>query len=149
MIGIKETKRACNRLLADTFPGVPVYGNDTFDGYARPSFFTEIRQRAYRSGNQNSVTKGYSFIATLFERSHDEAYCLDVVDKVQQAFGLAIRTEGGLAVVEEIDYEWIGQGADQLQITVDFINRTEIREKQDPEETMKTLDLDVKERSAK
>ena len=51
--------------------------------------------------------------------------------------------------MEEIDYEWIGQGADQLQITVDFINRTEIREKQDPEEAMKTLGLDVKERSAK
>lgn len=148
MIGIKETKKACNRLLADTFPDVPVYGNDTFDGYVRPSFFTEIRQRAYQPGNQNSVTKGYSFIATLFEQSHDEAYCLDVVDKVQQAFRLAVRTEGGLAVVEEIDYEWIGQGADQLQITVDFINRTQVRAKEEKEDRMENLDFEVKERSA-
>lgn len=149
MIGIKETKKACNRLLADTFQGVPVYGNDTFDGYVRPSFFTEIRQRAYRPGSQNSVTKGYSFIATLFEQSHDEAYCLDVVDKVQQAFGLAVRTEDGIAVVEEIDYEWIGQGADQLQITVDFINRTQVRGKEEKEDQMESLDFEVKERSAK
>lgn len=148
MIGIKETKNACDKLLADTFPGIRVYGNDTFDGYVRPSFFTEIRQRAYRSGNQNSVTKGYSFIATLFERSHDEDYCLDVVDKVQQAFGLAVRTEGGLAVVEEIDYEWIAQGADQLQITVDFINRTQVRAKEEKEDRMENLDFEVKERSA-
>ena len=148
MIRIKDTKKACNRLLADTFPDVPVYGNDTFDGYVRPSFFTEIRQRAYRPGNRNSVTKGYSFIATLFEQSHDEAYCLDVVDKVQQAFGLAVRTEGGLAVVEEIDYEWIGQGADQLQITVDFINRTQVRGKEEKEDRMENLDFEVKERSA-
>lgn len=149
MIGIKETKNACDKLLADTFPGIRVYGNDTFDGYVRPSFFTEIRQRAYRTRNRSSVTKGYSFIATLFEETHDEDYCLDVVDKVQQAFGLAVRTEGGLAVVEEIDYEWIGQGADQLQITVDFINRTEVRERKEKEDRMENLDFEVKERSAK
>lgn len=148
MIGIKETKNACDKLLADTFPGIRVYGNDTFDGYVRPSFFTEIRQRAYRPRNRSSVTKGYSFIATLFEETHDEDYCLDVVDKVQQAFGLAVRTEGGLAVVEEIDYEWIGQGADQLQITVDFINRTQVRAKEEKEDRMENLDFEVKERSA-
>lgn len=149
MIGIKETKNACDKLLADTFPGIRVYGNDTFDGYVRPSFFTEIRQRAYRPGNRSCVTKGYSFIATLFEETHDEDYCIDIVDKVQQAFGLAVRTEGGLAVVEEIDYEWIGQGADQLQITVDFINRTRVRAKEEKEDWMENLDFEVKERSAK
>lgn len=149
MIGIKETKNACDKLLADTFPGIRVYGNDTFDGYVRPSFFTEIRQRAYRPGNRSSVTKGYSFIVTLFEETHDEDYCIDIVDKVQQAFGLAVRTEGGLAVVEEIDYEWIGQGADQLQITVDFINRIQVRGKEEKEDRMENLDFEVKERSAK
>ena len=149
MIGIKETKNACDKLLADTFPGIRVYGNDTFDGYVRPSFFTEIRQRAYRPGNRSCVTKGYSFIATLFEETHDEDYCIDIVDKVQKAFGLAVRTEGGLAVVEEIDYEWIGQGADQLQITVDFINRTRVRAKEEKEDWMENLDFEVKERSAK
>ena len=39
----KSVKAACNGVLSTAFnQEIPIYGNDTLDGYRRPSFFTEI-----------------------------------------------------------------------------------------------------------
>ena len=39
---IVDVKKTCNELLQTTFPNITVYGNGVYDGYTRPSFFTEI-----------------------------------------------------------------------------------------------------------
>lgn len=147
---ITDVKTACTRILNEVFPDVPIYGNDTYDGYKRPSFFTEIRLRGgERKLSRYQKSKGYSFIVTLFESTHDEAYCLDVYEQIKVAFGdsiIVVNKDDAKKklVVEDIDYQWIDERADKLQVTIDFYNVSEIGGRVENDDIMKTLEINYK-----
>ena len=68
---IVDVKKTCNELLQTTFPDITVYGNGVYDGYTRPSFFTEILETSNNlSPYQRS--RGYSYKITYFETTHDD-----------------------------------------------------------------------------
>ena len=45
---VSDVKKACTGVLRAAFPNMPVYDNDTVDGYQRPSFFVEIMSSTAR-----------------------------------------------------------------------------------------------------
>ncbi len=125
----KDVKTACNRLLSQTFPDIPVYGTDTLDGYKRPSFFTELVSRGRSRTSRYLAEFGYRYRITYFERTHDEAHCLDVFRKVSEAFEPAVRLGNkrrNCLFVEDIDFQFVDEHADKLQISVDFYRSIEL-----------------------
>ena len=144
---IRDIKTACNKLLLSAVEGCRVYDTDTKDGYIRPAFFTEIIPRSYRNISQSALQMGITFKATLLETTHDEAFCLDVIDAVREAFGLTVKCESGFRLlVDEIDWDWIDNSNDVLQITIDFAEFVAIRNlrgKPYSGDMMEVLDMDV------
>ena len=91
---IVDVKKTCNELLQTTFPDITVYGNGVYDGYTRPSFFTEILETSNNlSPYQRS--RGYSYKITYFETTHDEKRCLEIYEEILYVFGIdvTIRTD--------------------------------------------------------
>lgn len=117
---ITDLKIACNRKILEAAPEIHLYGNDTTDGYKRPSFFTEIIPHGYTHESLSYAKSGATFKATLFESSHDEAYCLDIYEKVKNAFGMTLPAAGRKLLIGEISFEFIGENLNMLQITVEF-----------------------------
>lgn len=125
----KDVKTACNRTLAETFPDVKIYGTDTLDGYERPSFFTELTSRGRERESRYLARFGYRYRITYFERTHDEAHCMDVLSKIMGAFEPYIilsNDRHNRLFVEDVDWQFIDENADKLQVTIDFYSMVEL-----------------------
>ena len=120
MIKFTELKRACNEVVSGALPAVRIYGNDTTDGYKRPAFFTEIIPHPFANESKNYTSGGATFKATLLEKTHDEAFCLDIYDRIREAFGMTLPVGGRKLLVGDISFEFIGESLNVLQISVEF-----------------------------
>lgn len=147
---VTDVKKACNKLLRSTFPEITIYNNDTLDGYKRPSFFTEIRQNGFTKKYARYVKEfGYTFIITLFETTHDESYCLEVYQKIADAFRdrITIVNSNGVKKymsVDSIEYSWIDEHSDKLQVMVNFDPVRELGDEPEPTEpVMEDLNVTV------
>ncbi len=137
---ISDVKLACNTKLKGAFPGVKIYDNDTLDGFERPSFFTEILTHGRRKTSRYLTQIGFTYRITYFERTHDEAHCLEVYEKVCAAFEPAIKVKGHVrVVVNSTDYSWIDTNNDKLQITISFYDAIELGGYSESEDLMQEL----------
>ena len=120
---IQDVKVACNAALRNAFANdaIKIYGNDTLDGYTRPSFFTEVLSHGRQKGSPYLTQIGFTFRITYFEETHDEARCLEVYEKICKAFEPTIKVKGRVRlIVNSIDYSWIDENADKLQVVISF-----------------------------
>ncbi len=139
---VLDVKRACNQTLRAAFPDMKVYDNDTLDGYTRPSFFTEILSRGRKKTSKYLTQIGFTFRITYFEELHDEAHCLEVYEKICDAFGAAIKVKGHVRlVVNNVDYSWIDENADKLQVTISFYDAVELGGYTEDEDLMQKIDV--------
>lgn len=137
----KDVKAACNRIMRETFD-CPIYEGDTLDGYQRPSFFAELALRGRSVDGAYISEQGYRYRITYFERTHDEAHCLDVYAKICRAFEPQIRLDNERRTrlpVESVTFAWIDEHADMLQVTVDFAMTREIKPPAHDGDRMETL----------
>lgn len=151
MYTILDVKKACTKLLRQTFPNITVYDADTFDGYVRPSFFTEIRTRGRRPESALLRTIGFVYTITYFETTHDEAECLRIYEAVCSAFGHAVRVFEGSrtrVVVESISYQWVGENLDKMQIEVRFRDAVELGGATDDYDKMEQIDVEYTQEEA-
>ena len=128
---ISDVKRACNAIIQKEFTedailtdngAVRIYGNDSHDGYKRPGFFTEVLRSSYTIPHKKQRGYKFAFIITLLENVHDEAVCLDILDRITDAFGIVVRLKDVVLTVESIEHTWIDTQNDVMQITIDFAN---------------------------
>lgn len=123
----KDVKAACNRILSAAFSDkLPVYGNDTLDGYARPSFFSELIATPRDKPGMFLTRHRFAYKVTYFEETHDEAHCYDVYNTIVSAFEPTIKVNGKRLVVESTDLAWIDENADMMQITINFSGVAEL-----------------------
>lgn len=141
---ISDVKRACNKTLKAAFPKITIYDNDTLDGYKRPSFFTEILSHGRSKSSPYLTQIGFTFRITYFETTHSEARCLEVYEKICQAFEPAIRVKDHVrAVVKDTDYAWIDENADKLQVTISFYDAVELGGYSDDDNIMQELNMEI------
>lgn len=138
---ISAVKAACNRILSETFPDIRIYGNTTFDGYERPSFFTEISPVGYRPTGLCQKQVSYAFTATYFEKLHDEQQCLEIFEKIQEAAGAWIRAGERKIPVAGISMDWVGNTMDKMQIRIDLQTIVEVKSKEEEGDQMEDLEL--------
>ena len=144
----KAVKAACNGVLKAAFNNeLPIYGNDTLDGYERPSFFTEILPAPREKTGRYLTRHGFTFKVTYFEVEHDEAHCLDVYKTICQAFEpfviMKVNDKKRRLMVEDIDMAWIDENADMLQVTINFYRVVELGGYTDDNDLMESVELDI------
>ncbi len=146
---VTDVKRVCNQTLKTAFPAVKIYDNDTLDGYSRPSFFTEVLSHGRTKTSKCLTQIGFTFRITYFEESHDEAHCLDVYEKICEAFEPAIKVKGHIRlVVRDTDYNWIDENADKLQVTISFYDVVELGGYTEDADMMEELNINYEESEA-
>ena len=141
---ISDVKLACNTALKSVFPKVRIYDNDTLDGYVRPSFFTEVLSHGRRKQSRYLTQIGFTYRITYFEKTHDEAHCLEVYEKICSAFEPALRVKGHVRLlVNSTDYAWIDSNADKLQVTISVRDAVELGGYTESEDLMQELDMNI------
>ncbi len=146
---VTDVKRVCNQTLKAAFPSMRIYDNDTLDGYVRPSFFTEILSHGRTKTSKYLTQSGFTFRITYFEEMHDEAHCLDVYEKICEAFEPALKVKGHVRlVVRNADYNWIDENADKLQVTISFYDAVELGGYTEEIDTMEELEINYTESEA-
>ena len=147
---IVDVKKTCNELLQTTFPDITVYGNGVYDGYTRPSFFTEILE-TYNNLSPYQRSRGYSYKITYFETTHDEKRCLEIYEEILYVFGIdvTIRTDERKIrlLVDSIDFQWIDTNADKMQITIDFADTVQIGGRTETEDIAESCETVVRKES--
>lgn len=146
-MSLRDFKKACNQILYEAFSQkYPIYGSETKDGYQRPSFFTELLPQTIRQVSRHISETGLTYKITLLERTHDESLCMDIIDKVREAFSPYIEVCGGKLPVSSFDFEFIDSGNDVLQITVDFESTRMVQEEKDHTEPAEKVEVSVNTR---
>lgn len=120
MIAMAEIKKTCNDTVRSVLPDLPIYGNDATDGYRRPCLYSEMLGHGYTHETRNYAKDGATYKLTLLEERHDEVYCLGVYERVRGAFGMTLSVGDRHILAGETSFEYIGESADILQISVEF-----------------------------
>ena len=135
-------KAACNALMTELLPALPVYGNTVLDGYKRPALFSELLVSPYERPGLYSHEYGYTYKVTLLETTHDEAYCYSIFETIRSGFGQKVAVGDGHLVVDTIEMDWIDERSDVLQVTVSFYPVSEISGRVEAGDMMTTVTID-------
>jgi hypothetical protein len=119
MLSQSEIKTAANKLLGGV-TGLKVYGKEITEGYQTPSLFVEIVPKPFNRLTQGYAKSGFSLKITYFQKTPDEKEQLKLVDTVKEAFGMTFAVGNRKLTVGDIEYDYVGQKEDILQISVDF-----------------------------
>lgn len=119
MLSQGEIKTAANELLHRA-TGLKVYGREVTEGFERPSLFAEIIPKPFRREGKGFAKSGFTIKVTYFQTTPDESQQLRLVDTIKDAFGMVFVVQHRKLTVGEIEYDYVGQKEDILQISVDF-----------------------------
>lgn len=132
MISVKNVKEEMVKVLRNTFGSdYKYYGVEVREGYKQPSFFTQITPVQLEPNAKNTVRSVYLFVITYFQMTVDEADMLDKVSQIREAYGNKVKIKNRYVNVTEFDYEFIGEHADILQVTVTVDFLEDISKKQE------------------
>ena len=72
------------------------------------------------------------FVITYFQRNKDEADNLKKITEIRKAFGLKVEIADRQINVEEMDFQFIGEEGNilQIQVTINYIDDIEKEEEQ-------------------
>lgn len=92
------------------------------ENYERPCFFTQIVPVSNQGENYNTRKKVVLFYITIFQNEVDEAEALDMIDTIQDLFGLAVKIKDRAVDVTDFDWQWIGteKYVPELSITLEW-----------------------------
>lgn len=119
---IAEVKKGLLDQMKTVFPEqkYTYYSQAVVEGFRRPSFFTQIKLVDADLLNYNSRLIRAALYIDYMQESTDEADSLDVIQKIKEVFGLAVRIGDRAVHVTGIDWDFIGAERNILEISVDI-----------------------------
>lgn len=115
-----QIKKSLNELLKKQYPEIKIYGNEVKEGYKMPSFFTSLVSFPETPANKNFMQGGFTFKIVYFQAKKDEMDQLEKLDKIYEAFGLSVQIGKRHLIVKEKDFDYVGEKADILEISLKF-----------------------------
>lgn len=106
------------------------YGMDVVEGFERPCFFTQLKLVDSSPSNFNSRNIQATFYINVMQKSIDEADALDLIQRLQDLFGLAVRIGDRAVHVTNMDYDFIGTDRNIPEISFDLEWGAEISHKE-------------------
>lgn len=119
MITYTDIKSAITTALNNIFPGVPVYGLDTTEGYKRPCIFLDIVPEL-DEGSVNFRHKYCTVEITKVQKSTDEADALDFFLAIEQKFYLKIAVKDRKINTARFTPAWLGEFGNVPTITFEM-----------------------------
>lgn len=121
---LSDLKAGLISLLKTRYPEkkYKYYSKMVVENYERPCFFTQIVPVSNQGENYNTRKKVVLFYITIFQNEVDEAEALDMIDTIQDLFGLAVKIKDRAVDVTDFDWQWIGteKYMPELSITLEW-----------------------------
>lgn len=133
MIALTELKKGMIAVLRELYPkGYKFYGNEVVEGYDNPSFFTQLIPVTMENVTQHTTNNTMLFVITYFQKNKDEADNFKKITEIRKAFGLKVEIADRQINVEEMDFQFIGEEGNilQIQVTINYIDDMENEEEQ-------------------
>lgn len=133
MIALTELKKGMIAVLRELYPkGYKFYGNEVVEGYDKPSFFTQLIPVTMENVTQHTTNNTMLFVITYFQKNKDEADNFKKITEIRKAFGLKVEIADRQINVEEMDFQFIGEEGNilQIQVTINYIDDMENEEEQ-------------------
>lgn len=133
MIALDELKKGLIAVLREKYPkGYKFYGNEVTEGYEKPSFFTQLIPATMENATQHTTNNTMLFVITYFQKQKDEADNFKKITEIRKAFGLKVEVADRKINVEELDYQFVGEDGNilQIQVTINYIDDIEKEEEQ-------------------
>lgn len=130
-----EVKKGILALLESRYPKekYKYYSKAVVKGFTRPCFFTQMIPSNITPENYNTRKLTVLFYITIFQDTIDEADALDMIDSIQNLFGLAVKI--GDRAIDVTNYNWSFIGNDQnipeIVVTLDWMDEI-IRDEEKP-----------------
>ncbi len=122
MMTVSDVKQGMLDKMKTIFPEpeYTYYAMDVVENFERPCFFTQIKPVDNKAANYNSRRIQAILYIDYMQERIDEAGFLDVIQKLQDAFGLAVRIGERAVHVTDIGWEYIGTGKNTAEIAVEL-----------------------------
>lgn len=137
-----DIKKDLNKIIKTAYPNIPIYGNEVKEGYQTPSFFTSLVSFPETYTNKNYASGGFTYKIVYFQNKKDELDQLNVLDSLYAAFGLSVNIGERTLICKEKDFDYIGEKADILEISIKF-EFMEDRETPPDEDLMDEIDVSI------
>lgn len=120
---IKDVKNGLIECMQTIFPKseYKYYSMAVVENYDRPCFFVQLKATDTSPANYNSRNMYGALYIDHFQESVDESKALDMIQKLQDGFGLAVTIGDRAVYVENMDWDFIGSERNHLQITIDLM----------------------------
>lgn len=118
-----EVKKGLLAKMKEAFPAskYKYYSTAVSEGFQRPCFFTQLKPTDTSPRNYNSRNMQATLYITFFQRSVDEAESLEVIQKIQDIFGLYVKIDNRVIHVTNMDWDFIGKENNIPEIRIDLL----------------------------
>lgn len=118
-----EVKKGLLAKMKEAFPAskYKYYSTAVSEGFQRPCFFTQLKPTDTSTRNYNSRNMQATLYITFFQRSVDEAESLEIIQKIQDIFGLYVKINNRVIHVTNMDWDFIGKENNIPEIRIDLL----------------------------
>lgn len=125
---LKELKLGLMEIMQTRFPKskYKYYSMAVMENYERPCFFTQIKPIDEKPENHNSRSHQLVLYITYFQKKADESEMLDVIQELEDLFGLCVKIGDKSVNVMSFDWNYVGTDRNVPEIAVELQYLTKI-----------------------
>lgn len=120
LIKLTDILSEVSTLLLSLYPTYSIYGNETTEGFDRPSFFIDLKPSSVSRESVNYSKCNYAVRIIYYQDTPNEVDNLNKIDKIREAFGYNLKVCDRFIRIAGYSFEFIGDKANILQLTVEI-----------------------------
>lgn len=142
MITLINIKKSINQVLKANFSDIKLHAGEVKEGFARPSFFTQIIPISFNYDTTNYSSNKLMIVINYFSKNETELENLKMIDRLKKAYGMVLKVNDRYITLRDIRTD-ITDGVLQFKFDSNFFDGVEITKEE--YEIMQELNMNVKE----
>lgn len=120
MVLYQDIAKAVTMVIKDTFPDVPIYGDEVREGYKKPSFFIGIMPVSSINHTKSIKEEHLLITVSYFSNTTESLKNYKVMQELKVAFGQVLSVDNRRFTIQETNTEKVGEDGDIYQFTFDI-----------------------------
>ena len=120
MVLYQDIARAVTMIIKETFPNVPIYGDEVREGYKKPSFFIGIMPVSSINHTKSIKEEQLLITVSYFSDTTESLKNYQVMQQLKSAIGQVVGVDNRRFTIQETNTEKVGEDGDIYQFTFDI-----------------------------
>ena len=117
MVLYQDIAKAVTMVIKETFPDVPIYGDEVREGYKTPSFFIGIMPVSSINHTKSIKEEQLLITVSYFSNTRESLKNYRVMQELKVAFGQVLSVDNRRFTIQETNTEKVGEDGDIYQFT--------------------------------